>query len=138
MSSHEMWLATSRLAPARNSPSATRRTPIARSRPLRPPGDALLALRRIERAEAQRDDGHAMQHVHRYAEQAPQTHQSAHRLASGQVEGPLHHDGAASCDTPPANTVKRTRPGSAVPVAAKSNGVCLPWLTSDWRDTCHV
>ena len=103
----------------------------------RPPTDALLTLCDIERTEAQRDDGHAVQHVQRHAGQTPQTHQSTHgsvQVAAGRSAAPA----PISCDTPPANTVTRTRPGSAVPVAAKSNGVCLPWLSNDWRETCQM
>ena len=56
--------------------------------------------------------------------------QHSARQASARAPGPRGHDSAASWDTPPASTVTRTRPGNAVPVAAKSNGVCLPWLVS--------
>src|SRR5215831_404440 len=98
----------------------------------------MLTLRRVEPRKAQGDDRHAVPDVHHHAQQAPHTDQCAHVASAVVFAAPRAQASVASCDTPPASTVARTRPGSAVPVAAKSNGVCLPWLISAWRDTCHV
>jgi hypothetical protein len=67
----------------------------------RPPADARVALRRVERTEAQQHDGQAMQAMNHAAQQAPRRAQAD------------DHSALASYATWPATSVHCTRPGNS-------------------------